>query len=43
MKFTFDVTKCDKLFYLLLQNNIIRLKGGACNTHGGAIGSEKIL
>jgi hypothetical protein len=28
MKFTFDVTKCDKLFYLLLQNNIIRLKGG---------------
>jgi hypothetical protein len=28
MKFTFDVTKCDKLFDLQLQNNIIRLKGG---------------
>jgi hypothetical protein len=28
MKFTFDVTKCDKLFDILLQNNIIRLKGG---------------
>jgi hypothetical protein len=25
MKFTFDVTKCDKLFIVLLQNNIIRL------------------
>jgi hypothetical protein len=28
MKFTFDVTKCDKLFDVLLHNNIIRLKGG---------------
>jgi hypothetical protein len=28
MKFTFDVTKCDKLFDVLLQNNIIKLKGG---------------
>jgi hypothetical protein len=28
MCFTFDVTKCDKLFDVLLQNNIIRLKGG---------------
>jgi hypothetical protein len=28
MRFTFDVSKCDKLFDMLLQNNIIRLKGG---------------
>jgi hypothetical protein len=28
MKFTFDITKCDKLFDVLLQNNVIRLKGG---------------
>jgi hypothetical protein len=25
MKFTFDVTKCDKLFDVLLQNNMIHL------------------
>jgi hypothetical protein len=24
----FDVSKCDKLFDVMLQNNIIRLKGG---------------
>jgi hypothetical protein len=28
MKFTFDIFKCDKLFDVLLQNNIIKLKGG---------------
>jgi hypothetical protein len=28
LKFTFDVSKCDKLFDVLLQNKIIRLKGG---------------
>jgi hypothetical protein len=28
MKFMFDVSKCDKLFDVLLQNNVIRLKGG---------------
>jgi hypothetical protein len=28
MKFTFDMSKCDKLFNVLLQNNVIRLKGG---------------
>jgi hypothetical protein len=28
MKFTFDITKCIKLFDVLLQNNVIRLKGG---------------
>jgi hypothetical protein len=28
MRFTFDVTKCDKLFNILLQNNVIRLKAG---------------
>jgi hypothetical protein len=28
MKFTFDVSKCDKLFDVLLQNNVIKLKGG---------------
>jgi hypothetical protein len=28
MKFTFDVSKCDKLFDRLLQNKMIRLKGG---------------
>jgi hypothetical protein len=28
MKFTFDVSKCDKLFDMLLQNNVIKLKGG---------------
>jgi hypothetical protein len=28
MRFTFDVLKCDKLFDILLQNNVIRLKGG---------------
>jgi hypothetical protein len=28
LKFTFDVTKCDKLFYVLLQNKVIKLKGG---------------
>jgi hypothetical protein len=28
MQFTFDITKCDKLFDMLLQNNVIRLKGG---------------
>jgi hypothetical protein len=28
MKFTFDVSKCDRLFDVLLQNNIIKLKGG---------------
>jgi hypothetical protein len=28
MKFTFDVSKCDKLFDMLLQNKVIRLKGG---------------
>jgi hypothetical protein len=28
MRFTFDTTKCDKLFDVLLQNNVIRLKGG---------------
>jgi hypothetical protein len=28
LKFTFDVTKCDKLFDVLLQNKVIRLKGG---------------
>jgi hypothetical protein len=27
MHFTFDVTKCDKLFDVLLQNNVIRLTG----------------
>jgi hypothetical protein len=26
MRFTFDITKCDKLFDVLLQNNVIRLK-----------------
>jgi hypothetical protein len=28
MKFAFDVTKCDNLFDALLQNNMIKLKGG---------------
>jgi hypothetical protein len=28
MKFTFDVTKCDKLFDMLLQNNVIWLSEG---------------
>jgi hypothetical protein len=28
MRFTFDVTKCDKFFDVLLQHNIIRLKEG---------------
>jgi hypothetical protein len=28
IKFTFDVSKCDKLFDVLLQNKVIRLKGG---------------
>jgi hypothetical protein len=28
MKFTFDVTKCDKLFAVLLQNKVIRLSKG---------------
>jgi hypothetical protein len=28
MKFTFDVSKCDKLFDVLLQNNVIKLKAG---------------
>jgi hypothetical protein len=28
MCLTFDISKCDKLFDVLLQNNIIRLKGG---------------
>jgi hypothetical protein len=28
MCFTFDVTKCDKLFDVLLQHNVIRLKEG---------------
>jgi hypothetical protein len=28
MKFTFDVSQCDRLFDVLLQNNIIKLKGG---------------
>jgi hypothetical protein len=28
LKFTFDVVKCDTLFDILLQNNVIRLKGG---------------
>jgi hypothetical protein len=28
MKYTFDVSKCDKLFDMLLQNNIIRLREG---------------
>jgi hypothetical protein len=28
MCFKFDVSKCDKLFDVLLQNNIIKLKGG---------------
>jgi hypothetical protein len=28
LKFAFDVSKCDKLFDILLQNNIIKLKGG---------------
>jgi hypothetical protein len=28
MRFMFDMTKCNKLFDVLLQNNMIRLKGG---------------
>jgi hypothetical protein len=28
MKFTFDLTKCDKLFDVLLQNKVIRLSEG---------------
>jgi hypothetical protein len=28
MRFTFDIMKCEKLFGVLLQNNIIKLKGG---------------
>jgi hypothetical protein len=28
MKFTFDVSKCDELFDVLLQNKVIKLKGG---------------
>jgi hypothetical protein len=28
MKFMFDVSKCDKLFDILLQNNVIKLKAG---------------
>jgi hypothetical protein len=28
IKFTIDVTKCDKLFDVLLQNNVIKLKVG---------------
>jgi hypothetical protein len=28
MKFTFDVTKCDKLFVVFLQNNVIHLSEG---------------
>jgi hypothetical protein len=28
MRFMFDITKCDKLFDVLLQNNVIRLTGG---------------
>jgi hypothetical protein len=28
MRFTFNVSKCDKLFDVLLQNNVIKLKGG---------------
>jgi hypothetical protein len=28
VRFTFDITKCDKLFDVLLQNNVIGLKGG---------------
>jgi hypothetical protein len=28
MKFTFDISKCEKLFDVLLQNNIVKLKGG---------------
>jgi hypothetical protein len=28
MKFTFDVSKCDRLFDVLLQNNVSKLKGG---------------
>jgi hypothetical protein len=43
MKFTSDVSKCDKLFDVLLQNNVIRLKGGAYDTLSRAIGLEEIL
>jgi hypothetical protein len=28
MKFTFDVSKCDRLFDVLLQNGVIRLSEG---------------
>jgi hypothetical protein len=31
MCFTFDVTKCDKLFEVLLQHNVIKLKEGHIN------------
>jgi hypothetical protein len=46
MKFTFDVSKCNKLFDVLLHNNIIKLKGGTYprsnNWRGKSIASGMI-
>jgi hypothetical protein len=43
MRFTFDVTKCDKLFDVLLQNNVIKLKGGHLIPTAEQLAQKKIL
>jgi hypothetical protein len=41
MKFTFDVSKCDKLFDILLQNNLIKLSEGHVILPLGQLGQTK--
>jgi hypothetical protein len=41
MKFTFDVSKCDKLFDILLQNNVIKLSEGHVIPPPGQLGKTK--
>jgi hypothetical protein len=41
MKFTFDVRKCDKLFDILLQNNVIKLSEGHVISPLGQLGKTK--
>ena len=41
MKYTFDVSKCDKLFDLLLQNKVIRLQGGHVIPAPEQLGNKK--
>jgi hypothetical protein len=43
VKFMFDVTKCDKLFHVLLQNKVIRLSEDHVKPTPGSIGERKIL